>query len=139
MRQALVIAIVAWLSIACSMVGGREAAPRGFRDAACGAYESLAFAHAATVLGKLTLATGFIDQGRASLAAVPAWEPGAVFVERLQHVSDVIGASDAGPALGFVDDEYRELYDKNGFTCDWIYRPRPSPLWPSPGSTLAAD
>ena len=75
MRQAVVIAIVAWLSIACSMVGGREAAPKGFRDAACGAYESLAFAHAATVLGKLTLATGFIDQGRAALVRYRCGSP----------------------------------------------------------------
>jgi hypothetical protein len=138
LRQALVIAVVVWLAAACSMLGGREAAPAGFRDTACGAYGSLTFAHMALGLGKPDMAAGYIVEGRRSLATVPEWLPGAPFVDRLQHVSDVIGTSDAGPSLDLVDTEYRELYDKNGLTCEWIFWPLPSPLWPSPAGTLPA-
>ena len=139
MRQALVIALFVGSISACSMIGGREAAPTGFRVTACDAYESLTFAQAAIDLGKLDLAAGFVAAGRSSLAVVPRWEPGEAFVDRLQHVSDVIDVAEAGLPLDLADTEYRELYDRNGFTCDWIFRPLPSPLWPSPDSTLPAD
>jgi hypothetical protein len=139
MRQVPVIALLAALLAGCSMLGAREAAPKGFRDTACSAYESLTFARMAIDLDKLDMAAGFVADGRRSLAAVPEWEPGLAFVDRLQHASDVIDTSDVGPSLDLVDVEYRKLYDKNGFTCDWIFRPLPSPLWPSPAGSLFPD
>ena len=88
------------------MVGRRR--PTGFRVTACDAYESLTFAQAAIDLVKLDLAAGFVVAGRSSLAVVPRWEPGEAFVDRLQHVSDVIDVADAGLPLDLADTEYRE-------------------------------
>lgn len=138
MRQVLVIGVLAWVSAACSMIGGREAAPQAFRDTACRAFESLTFSRTATTLGRADLAAEHLAEGQVALAIIPAWEPGTAFVDRLLHVSEVIiTGGDASSSLEQVGTEYRELYDRNAFTCDWIFRPLPSPLWP-PASDLPA-
>lgn len=133
-RRLAVLAMAAALSLAgCQIFGVRVPAPAGFRDPACAAFEYLTLADAAIVLREgddlshlrddLPL---LIAEGHRWLDAVPMWDPGAAFVLQMRRVADAFDTSGQTIGLDMVRTEYRALYDKHGFTCDWVFRPRPS-------------